>query len=149
MITVLDKCIRTKEGEGRKKIGSVFGENMKATGKCELLPLSASSLKKLAKDCYTLIDIRPRSEFNSNHINSAVNIHCSPLLIRRFQRGRKAIENMFMSDEVKRKLQRDTCQIVILYDADSYEGKIGKDLMQVASVFVNGKRSKSVFFLDG
>lgn len=117
--------------------------------KSELLPLSGSSLKKLAKDCYTLIDIRPMSEFNLKHIGSAINIHCSPLLIRRFQRGRKSIENLFLSDEVRGKLQRDKSQLIILYDNDSYDGNIGKELMQMANVFQRGKRPKSIFFLDG
>lgn len=122
---------------------------MKATEKYELLPLSGSSLKKLAKDCYTLIDVRPKNEFINNHIDTAINIHCSPLLIRRFQRGGKAVENLFIPDEVRRKLQKDSYKIIILYDNNSCEGKIAKELNQTASVFQNGKRAKSLFFLDG
>jgi len=121
----------------------------KSIMKCELMPLSGSSLTKLAKDCYTLIDIRPRSEFTSTHIKSAVNIHCSPLLIRRCQRSRKSIENMFLSDELRRKLQRDKYQLIILYDNTSCEENIGKDLIQMANVLQRGKRSTSIFFLDG
>ena len=117
--------------------------------KCQLLPLSGSSVKKLSKECCTLIDIRPRSEFNTSHISSALNIHCSPLLIRRLQRGRKSIDNLFLSDEVRGKLQKDKCQIIVLYDNDSCEGNIRKELMQMATVFQRGKRPRTVFYLDG
>ena len=120
------------------------------SSKGELLPLSSTSLRKISHDAITLIDIRPKPEYHSNHITSAINIHCSPLLIRRFQRGNKPIENLFLPEDVRRKLQRDPCQIVVLYDNESKEENISKEIRQIASVLQHGKRSsRSIFYIDG
>ena len=120
------------------------------SSKGELLALSSTSLRKISQDAITLIDVRPKLEYNSNHITSAINIHCSPLLIRRFQRGNKPIDNLFLPDDVRRKLQRDPCQIVVLYDNESKEENISKEIRQIASVLQLGKRSsRSIFYIDG
>eukprot|EP00112_Aurelia_sp_Birch-Aquarium-sp1_P012579 Seg2645.5 transcript_id=Seg2645.5/GoldUCD/mRNA.D3Y31 product="Dual specificity protein phosphatase 6" protein_id=Seg2645.5/GoldUCD/D3Y31 len=120
------------------------------SSKGELRPLSSTTLRKISQDAITLIDIRPRPEYDSSHITSAVNIHCSPLLIRRFQRGNKPVENLFLPEDVRRKLQRDPCQIVVLYDNESNEENISKEIIQMASVLQHGKRSsRSIFYIDG
>ena len=120
------------------------------SSKGELLPLSSTSFRKISQDAITVIDIRPGPEYSSNHISSAINIHCSPLLIRRFQRGNKPIENLFLPEDVRRKLQRDPCQIVVLYDNESNEENVSKDIRQIASLLQNGKRfSRSIFYIDG
>ncbi len=122
---------------------------MKITGKSDLMSLSSVTLRRIPQESYVLVDIRPRVEYNTNHIKSSVNIHCSPLLFRRFERGNKPIDNLLLSEENRGRIQRDSCSIIVLYDNGSQDGVISKEIRQMANVLRSLKRSRSLFFLDG
>ena len=122
---------------------------MKARGNMDLMPLSISAIRKIPQDSYLLIDVRPRAEFNLKHIVSSVNIHCSPLLLRRYQRGNKPADNLLLSEDVRRQFQIHSCHIFVLYDNDSTGENVGKEVRQMASILRSLKRTKSLFFLEG
>eukprot|EP00794_Sanderia_malayensis_P005133 gene5133-5781_t len=115
----------------------------------DLIPLSYSTLQNIPEESYMLIDIRPRVEYNLKHIISSVNIHCSPLLIRRIEKGSKSIDSLLLSDEIKRKLQRNPSLIFVLYDKDSTHGCVSKDVKQMGSILRKLRKNKALFYLEG
>ena len=115
----------------------------------DILPLSATTLRTIPQDSCLLIDTRPVSKFNSCHIRNAVNVNCSPLLLRRIQRGSGSVDKLF-SEETKKNLQRGLCQIIVLYDDDSSEGgMLGKEMKLIATALQREKKNKSFFYLNG
>ena len=67
-----------------------------------------------------VIDCRPFTDYSKAHIEGAINISVSSLMLRRLKKGNVPIKNFINSDRAKEKYHtRGQVEKIILYDEDS------------------------------
>lgn len=110
--------------------------------------VSCKSLADLLGEIQDLlvVDVRPFLQFNKGHIRSAVNVPCSPLMLRRLHNGKGLTE--YVTSDVRERLV--VARMVVLYDsqtADIAAVPPCSPLATIASAL--GTDKFTLFFLSG
>lgn len=109
---------------------------------------SSSLVETLARDRDVLVvDVRPFLKFNKGHVRSAINIPCSPIMLRRLEKT-GCIDD-FVDPNVKERLR--SAKTIVVYDEETTDINaprvMGSPLTVVAAAVE--QRCISLFFLIG
>ena len=97
---------------------------------------------------FLIIDCRPFSEYSKAHIEGAINLGISDLMLRRLQKGNMPLANLINSDTSKEKFgRRAQFERIVIYDSrsrkDNLDNKVIKFLLTKLS------DDNRVCFLEG
>ena len=72
-----------------------------------------------------LLDVRPIEKYAEGHVNGAINLTCSNLMLRRLKKGNLALSVLVNGDEAKAKFAaRRKSHYVVLYDENSSSSEL-------------------------
>lgn len=119
--------------------------------------LDARSLvgKLDGKEHVLMLDVRPFLQFNKGHIRGAVNLPCSPLMLRRLEKGGLGLSG-YVPTELRDRLfggaSAETNLSIVVYDAQSsdVDQKKSRTPLCIVIAALNTEKDKfTVFFLSG
>lgn len=95
-----------------------------------------------------LIDCRPFSEYCQAHIEGAINLAISDLMLRRLKKGNMPLGNLINSDAAKKKFQRrGEVERIVLYDSSSRKESLSSNTIKTLSAKL--AEDNRVCFLEG
>lgn len=95
-----------------------------------------------------LIDCRPFTDYSKAHIEGAINLAISDLMLRRLKKGNMPLANLINSDTSKEKFQRrGEVERIVICDLDSRKDSLDNNILK----FLLAKLSEvnRVCFLEG
>ena len=95
-----------------------------------------------------LIDCRPFSEYCQAHIEGAINLAISDLMLRRLKKGNMPLGNLINSDAAKEKFtRRGEVERIVLYDSNSRKESLSSNTIKTLSARL--AEDNRVCFLEG
>lgn len=107
------------------------------------------SIMEMDPESVLVIDCRPFTSFNTDHISTSSNIYCPPIIKRRLAKRTEAkIENM-LNCETKKKLRNGVYRSLVVYDEDTQSVSEDTDLHFICRNLYKFVCSKNCFCLQG
>ena len=95
-----------------------------------------------------LIDCRPFAEYCKAHIEGAINLAISDLMLRRVKKGNMPLSNLTNSDASKEKfVKRAEFERIVIYDSNSKKDELNNNVVKF--LLTKLSEGSKVCFLEG
>ena len=97
---------------------------------------------------FLMIDCRPFSDYSKAHIEGAINLAISDLMLRRLKKGNMPLVNLMNSDTSKEKFERRAqFERIIIYDSNSRKDNLDNNVVKFLLTKLSDENR--VCFLEG